>query len=203
MKEQNYNTLKEALRQLPQHQPPKAVWEGIANEMLSYEKEAPLREAIGQLPSYEAPNDIWATIEKELKTPVRSPLKIRRYRYAAAAAVIGLLFSVWFLMPPGDPAASVSISYSSEESNPALFVSDWEEDQQDIHWIAEQFESSRAAKAHKQYENLLIEFTELNDAKAEIENIMKNYGKAPDLIHKMGKIELERTRVVKQMAALI
>jgi len=33
MKEHNQETLRKALEQLPQHQPPKSVWEGIAHHL--------------------------------------------------------------------------------------------------------------------------------------------------------------------------
>jgi hypothetical protein len=204
MKEQNNDTLKKAIRQLPSYTAPPGIWEAIQTDMEIFQKEAPLREATHNLPVYKAPEGAWAGIAQQLKEekPQRHrALRIRQLGIAASVAILVAAGGYFFWNT--DAPATVELEYRKELVNLELLENDWEQDQEDMQWVVQQFEKSPVAKTEKQYETLLIEYAELNDAKHEIENVMKNYGKDASLIRQMTRIELERTRIIKQMATLI
>jgi hypothetical protein len=100
MTELHYNTLKQALEQLPQHTPPGSIWAGIEQAL---HEEAQLTHAVNALPQYAPPADIWASIEAQLPAAAASPTgwtvwTNTRLRYAAAAAVLLVVFTGWLLL---------------------------------------------------------------------------------------------------------
>ncbi|MEN0004634.1 MAG: hypothetical protein AAF798_10830 [Bacteroidota bacterium] len=201
--EKNKQTLDAALAKLKPYKAPAHIWKGIHLDLQQYNKEATLREAMAQLPTYKAPPASWEAIEVKLQQPERKRLTISWYHYAAAASVALLLSVGWYFSGSNDTAATIAFQYSEEVIDEGLFESDWEKDQADMQAIFAQFERSPQAKQAKQYEVLLVEYAELNDAKAEIEAIMSTYKNDASLVRQMSKIEIERSRIIKQMVSLI
>ena len=100
MTELHYNTLKQALERLPQHTPPGSIWASI-DQVLN--EEAQLAHAVSTLPQYAPPADIWASIEAQLPADAAPQTgwtvwTNTRLRYAAAAAVLLVVFTGWLLL---------------------------------------------------------------------------------------------------------
>jgi hypothetical protein len=91
MKELNYNTLRTALDQLPQYDPPASNWLDLDQAL---NEESDLKFATSQLIQYEAPAEIWQAIESQLETtPNIQPfyLRFQRTLIWSAAATVTLL----------------------------------------------------------------------------------------------------------------
>lgn len=199
MQERNYHTLAKAIKELPAHEPPVALWERIDSEL-------ELQEGIQRLPEYQPPAMIWEAIEKELDTrhTVSKVKKLnpRRAYWAAAASVAVLLVAAIYLWP--DFQRSEDIAYDSAVIEGAFaFQENWDEDDQMLQLAVEQYRKDPLAQQNEDYKQHLQEWKELNEAKAEIKSMMARYGKDSRLIRQLGSIERERTAVVKEMVVQI
>jgi hypothetical protein len=197
MQEKNHTTLANAIKRLPVHEVPPEVWDQIEQEM-------DMQQAIQQLPSHTPPAAIWDSIEAELQsTPTVRQLRPRRRGYWAAAAGIALLITasvfIWKNQSDGDrivyEASIVQGTFAYEEN--------WDEDDKILNLAVEEFRKDPLAKADSDYERLLTEWEELNEAKAEVKAMMAKYGEDGQLIKQMGSIERSRSEVVKAMAVHI
>lgn len=96
--EKNRQTLREAIRQLPQHAAPGDAWERIAQQLDPAAEETgheTLSRAVDQLPTYPAPAGLWQRIERRLPGS-------RKTWLAPAlgwAATLLVVFSVWLALP--------------------------------------------------------------------------------------------------------
>ena len=205
MKEVNRTNLQRAIQALPAYQPPEEIWDLISSELNRESGERPLREAVGHLRTYEPPEFVWEGIEKGLSEPLPSHTKIRRLypRIAAAVAAVLLILAAVQFWP--EQTAAPLVVYSVEETSApaAVFVADWDADEDLISEVIDRFESSPKAIHSAGYDSLKEELEELNEAKEELETIMQKYGQDAGTVEQLKEIELERTDVIKEMAALI
>lgn len=205
MKEVNRTNLQRAIQELPTYEPPEGIWQHISGELDREASERPLREAIGQLRTYQPPGFVWEGIEKSLSEPVPAPGKIRPLypRIAAAAAAVLLILAAVRFWP--EQTDRPQVVYTVEEtSTPApMLVADWDADEDLISDLIDRFDSSPKAAHSAGYESLKEELEELNEAKEELEMIMQKYGQDAGTVEQLKEIELERTDVIKEMAALI
>lgn len=204
MKEVNRTSFQRATQGLPTYRPPEEIWDHISRELDREAEESPLREAIGRLRAYEPPELVWEGIEKHLEEPsTRANIRRLYPRLAAAAAAILLLLAAVRFWP--QRTAMPQIVYTVEETSTpaATFVADWDADEELISEVMNRFESSPKAIQSTGYESLKEELDELNEAKEELERIMKSYGQDAGTVEQLKEIELERTDVIKEMAALI
>lgn len=205
-KEQNQEVLKAAIRQLPAYRPPDAVWAGIDAALGRMEREQPLQEALAQLPVYAPPESLWESIQAELPDTInqRAP-RLRPITWAsAAAAAIALFATAYFLWPSPDSPLNVSYAYeTTTDSSPTLFENDWDEDEPALQMAVEQFSRDPVARQDPDYQSILVEWKELNEAKAEVVEIMERYGKDGRLIRQLSEIERERSTLAKQMVSQI
>ncbi|HQU59237.1 MAG TPA: hypothetical protein PLU64_08575 [Saprospiraceae bacterium] len=204
-KEQNPEVLKAAIRQLPAYRPPDTVWGDIEAALGQMEQEQALREALAQLPAYSPPESLWETIEAELPDVNRKAPRLRAISWASAAAAAVVLLSIaWFLWPSPDSPFEVSYAYETTTgSNPTLFENDWDEDEPALKKAVDQFSQDPVARQDPAYQSLLVEWKELNEAKAEVVEIMERYGKDGRLIRQLSEIERERSALAKQMVIQI
>lgn len=199
--EHNRNTLREALNRLPQHEPPDETWEQLEAELGKSRGAAALKAALGQLPSYSPPPSVWEAIESGLEQPAKAPsFRFRRLILPAAAASIAAL-AAWFVFHPfGEAELKTTYAYETARINSGLFENDWDEDEEALQAVAGQFREDPLARRQDQYQALLEEWRELEEAKAEVKEIMELYGKDARLVRQMSAIERERSKVAKAMA---
>ncbi|MEM7370659.1 MAG: hypothetical protein AAF587_18750 [Bacteroidota bacterium] len=100
MKEKNQDTLKDALKRLPNYQPEDKLWKALEQDLHAEEEDDLHKEefvaAVHRLPRYRAPHDIWTKIEEKLS---RKPVFLQR-KWTIAAAIVGLLIlgvSSWMI----------------------------------------------------------------------------------------------------------
>ncbi|MCB0652598.1 MAG: hypothetical protein KDC85_15075 [Saprospiraceae bacterium] len=205
MKEINRHTLQQAIRQLPEYAPPPQIWERVEQGLLVADQEEQISEVISELHQYDPPAFLWEKIEEALEIPKQEkigrviPLGVRRFMaYAAVAA--GIIVS-FFMIRNNQPVEQ--ISYAEEVVNEATFVNDWNADEEDFEVVLAALEESEYLTQIPEIQQLKFELEELNDAKMEVESMMEQYGTDEKLVGNIREIELERTDIIKKLAAFI
>ena len=197
MKEINKHTLIEALASLPEYEPPTSVWDTIQNDLV-------LQKSVGALPQYEPPTSVWEQISGELQST--KPKQMGRVvsmqkwiRYAAAAAVIGLIaFFGWNKLGTTVTAAE-EFAYSTETVDDFLLKKDWNEDEDAFQYLLNICKEKVLASDNPEFKSLKMKLEELDDAKAMLEEAIGSYGTDANLIAQMREIEFARTDIVKKM----
>lgn len=198
--ERNHQTLKNAIGQLPRYAPKASAWQGIERQLDADSAEATLQDAIQQLPSYAPPATVWEQIEADLNQPVISRLRVSKTTWIsiAAATVIAVVSLVFWLNQTPDPEEYVQLIYAEAQQN--AINADWDDDETVIENVAKAYAQRASFLHNEQSETLLSDLEELNEAKAEIQNMMKKYGRDANLVQNIIEIERERTEIVKKMA---
>ncbi len=207
MRELNKNILDQAVRNLPEYTPPPEIWDRVEADLLVMDQEDTIAETVGELPQYAPPAFVWNQIENQLNTaekpkPVKArviPLGIRRM-IAVAAAMVGVVLTIVFF---NNNRSDTRITYSEEVIEEAVFVNDWDSDEEEFEVVLAELDGSDYIGQIPEVQHLKYELDELNEAKAEIELMMEQYGSDNDFIENMKEIELERTEVIKKLAAFI
>lgn len=198
--ERNHQTLQTAIGQLPRYAPKASAWEGIERQLDADFAETTLQDAVQQLPSYAPPAAVWERIEADLNQPVISRLRVSRTTWIsiAAATVIAVVSLVFWLNQTPDPEEYVQFVYAEASQN--VINADWDDDETVIEKVAKAYAQRASFLQNEQSETLLSDLEELNEAKAEIQNMIKKYGRDAALIQNIVEIEREHTEIVKKMA---
>lgn len=209
-REENKATLRGALRQLPQYDPPATLWGGIAERLEEDEAEERLREALRNLPGYAPPAEVWRTIEQGLEeepavaTPIL-PRRRRRWIWSAAATLALLCVATlvwWGKNRPSPPV--VTIEQTQEVlPNELAATADWNADEAAFRQVLNQVSDHPLLRETTELQTLQEELEELNGAKEEIEYMMQRYGRDAELVRQIGEIERERSEVLKQLVTMI
>ena len=206
-RERNKETLRQALRQLPVHEPPPQIWTGIAGALEASGAEESRRAALASLPVYAPPPQIWQAIERELeKEAAPPPLRVRRRRAWALAATVALLLTAGALawqqrQRPAAPVVTVEQSQELLPTPPAPAV-DWNADEAAFNEVLASFTAHPLLQSDPAFKSLQAELNELNAAKLEIETMMQRYGRDALLIKQIGAVERARSDVLKALASL-
>ena len=64
--DKNKHTLEEAIRKLPQYQPPAMLWDTVSEELEMDRQDVQWRSKLVELPQHQAPSFIWENIAQEL-----------------------------------------------------------------------------------------------------------------------------------------
>lgn len=198
--ERNHQTLKNAIGQLPRYTPKASVWEGIEHHLDEDSTQATLQDAIQQLPSYAPPAALWERIEADLNQPAVSRLRVSKTTWIsiAAAMIFAVVSLVFWLNQTPEPEEHVQFVYAEAQQN--AINADWDDDEAVIENIAKAYAQRASFLQNEQSETLLSDLEELNEAKVEIQNMMKKYGRDANLVQNIIEIERERTKIVKKMA---
>lgn len=198
MQELNHKTLRDAIQALPLYEPGEQAWASISSEL-------DLKDAIQALPEYAPPAEIWSNIENEIPaTRVhRKRLKPLRIYIAAAASIALLVIAGLFTFNTNQNRNEAITYHKSIIEGQWVHENDWDEDDPDLLAVVSMFAKDPVAKQASSYQDLLSEWEELNTAKAEIKEMMKKYGQDEQLISALGKIERNRSAIVKEMAIQI
>lgn len=197
--EQNYQTLRNAINQLPGYEPNTDIWKEI-NQRLKGEEN--LDNALAQLATYPPPAAVWERISADLEKPAN----VRRLRpvwisaAAAAVVVVSVGTYLWNVQTP-EPLETLQVVYQEVEQPNNVVKADWDEDEADIALVTKAY-AQRVSLLQKD-KSLLSELEELNLAKQEIKTMLAKYGNDADLIRTIADIERQRSNIVKQMATEI
>ena len=189
------------LSELPAYDPPAAVWSRIDQSLQSSGGEAPLQKQLQQLPAYDPPAEVWENIERALPTEHTGRIVPIRTWLARAAAVIALAVGTWYFWPSDYPAPQATYGHSTETAGLVwnTAASDWADEEAAIAYAVEQFRNDPLARSSDRYNNLMDEWKELNEAKAEIAEIMELYGEDAQLVRQMSQIERARSSLIRRM----
>ncbi len=207
LREENHNTLKGAIERLPAYMPPDGLWSSIEEKLA----EAPLRDAIRKLPTYQPADTVWSSIEGHLQKgeeqtavpPTRLP-RIRPIWISVAAAVLLALLSLWWVMPlKGPEQPSVQITYSQETTPPPFPAFTSEGETPEVNAILSAYEERPFLQTQTDYQRLRDELHELTRARESLQKALRRYGQDGDLYRQLGRIERDRDRIIKQLAAAI
>lgn len=203
MRELNKQILEKAIKELPQYSPPSEIWDRVEADLLVAEQDGDIAQVAGSLPQYAPPAFIWDQIERQLpanKSKARLiPLGVRRV-IAVAATAVGVIFTVVLL---NINRSDTRITYSEEVIEEAVFVNDWNTDEEGFEVVLAELEGSEYYGQIPEVQELKYELEELNEAKADIESMMEQYGTDQEFIENMKEIEMERTELIKKLAAFI
>ncbi len=209
-REDHKATLYRALRQLPQYEPPAGLWTAIAEGLEEDESEERLLGALRRLPGYAPPPEVWQAIEQGLGEEPRLPApalprrrRRRAWSIAAAVALLGTAALIWW-QETRPPAAIVTIEQTQEiRPDDLAAAADWNADEAAFHQVLNQVSDHPLLRETPQLKTLQEELEELNGAKEEIEYMMQRYGRDAELVRQIGKIERERSELLKQLVAMI
>lgn len=206
MEERNKQTLNEALRQLPQYQAPAGVWEEIALNLEQAEREEALQRAIRRLPEYAPPPAIWDQIEDQLEAPRQTGrlmlLKPLRWQFAAAILVL-VMASGGYLLFRSSEQPDVQYLTSQESLPAAIPVTENPEDEAAFEEVTALYAQYRQQFLDPQANELEEEWAELNAARQELQQALDQYGYDAVIAQQLTEIELERSKVVRKMAAML
>jgi len=204
MIEINKHILKQAIEQLPQHEPKDSLWDDLSHALDADLEQQKLEQTIGELPSYNPPDSIWDNIEEGLDQQGKGrvgSLRTRWMGYVAAAALFGgLIFSVLVLNQSTD---SVHISYSEETIELPANTFDWNTDEDAFAYIKELCAIEAPVCKTPDFIDLNTELKELETAKNELQEVLNEFDSQDELIMQMAKIERERSDIMKLMIAMI
>lgn len=201
--EKNNHVLVEALKKLPQYQPDPVCWELISAELHQDAASAQLSLQLKELPSYQPPPAIWDQIEAALvvAAPAKPAKRVRMWPKIAAAAAIALVFSLaWW--PTKETPPTVQLVTSQEIVPAPALKQDWDTDEPSFEEVM-QLAANTLFENPEDFTRLKADLNELNEAKAELLELMDAYGKDPKVIRAIGEIERKRSAVLKQVVTLI
>jgi hypothetical protein len=191
------NPFQRALENLPTYEPSPGLWDRIQRDLAHKEV---LQSAIRELPVYEPSPGLWDRIAADL--PKAKSRSLSGW-WAVAAALLALAVALPLLWPRDKPLETITFETVQQSGWQEL---QWElppDDEEAIREVAQRFAQSRIARQSETYHLLQSELNELDAAKRELEGVLNTYGMDPDLIHQLKDIELQRSEVVKRMAAYI
>lgn len=202
--EKNYETLLRAIATLPERQAPRGSWHAIAHRLEEEQQFAQLSSTAKQLPVLPAPAGVWAEIEEELARPAAAPTRRlwARSWLGWAAALTLALTAAWYAWPE-QPAASVTVSVSTEEADPSLLTADWDADEAAFAQVSALYRQHRRVFSSPVGRDWLAELQELNDARAELKAAIETFGRDAVLLNQLADIERERSAILKKMAQQI
>lgn len=184
--------LQDGLNKLPKYTPDGEVWENIEGQLH-------LQEAIAKLREYEPSDALWERIDTEIRPKTR--MRTMWQRTASVAAMLAItLGTYWWMTNEG---VSEEIFYATAQMDTRLFEADWNEDEDGFEALTKLCSQKAFVCEVPEFKLLQSEFEELNDAKIEVETAMAKYGKQADFILQIKDIEQERSKVLKELFAMI
>ena len=199
-RELNRNTLERAISELPGYAPEQELWTAIEAQLELEMQDKQLRIATHQLPLYAPPPLVWENISSELEQKPKLRKLWARPLLAVAATIFGVILSVGAWLYFSEETGAQMVLHTTEMLDVTGFEGDWDEDEQDIAMVVSMVEK---IPHNENLSALKTELEELNEAKAMLTHTMSQYGKDAELIRRLSKIERERSKIVKQMAAEI
>jgi hypothetical protein len=175
--------------------PPKDLWSKIEFDLDYNNNIKPLLE---QLPDRTAPPHIWGEIEKNISSDRMRILKMKWVVQASAAIIllaVGFGLGSWFNTKP---LSTSGFSYTQVKT-----ITKVEEDQDLINEVLNQYVKKCTYYPNENSCSLVSDFKDLVSAKAELEDIIERMGNSDNIMQQLRRIELEKTRIIRNMAQRI
>lgn len=175
--------------------PPKDLWSKIEFD-LDYQNN--IKPLLDQLPERTAPTHIWGDIEKNIPSDRIRLFKKKWVVQTVAATVllaVGFGLGSWF---NNKPLNTPQLGYSQVKTFNYLV-----EDQESINEVLDEYIKKCKIYHSENSCSLVNDFTDLVSAKAELENIIRRMGNSDNIMQQLRRIELEKTRIIRNMAQRI
>ena len=175
--------------------PPKDLWSKIEFD-LDYQNN--IKPLLDQLPERTAPTHIWGDIEKNIPSARIRLFKKNWVVQTVAATVllaVGFGLGSWF---NNKPLNTPQLGYSQVKTINYLV-----EDQESINEVLDEYIKKCKIYPSENSCSLVNDFTDLVSAKAELENIIRRMGNSDNIMQQLRRIELEKTRIIRNMAQRI
>jgi hypothetical protein len=188
----NRNTLHEALKNLPQHEPDEEIWTGINTRL----NEESLQNALKNLPEFEPDEKVWELIEQR---SVRKVHVRTAWWYAAAFIILGSTIGFWI----SEENNKQPVSYSQETVDMRLQVRNVHGTDHRYRQLKSYCETETLVCSSKDFKRLNQEYEILRTAGEELQKAMGKYNTEPGLIRQLSMVEQQKAYVLNQMAKMI
>lgn len=190
---EDFNQLK---KEFGKYKPPTDLWNKIETDL---EYEYYIKPKLSTLPTYEVPEGIWNNITSDL-----SPTKNFIFRHihiwkptVAAILLISFGFGLGQWFHDKKETSTFSVTSNSQLQNESL------EDQEDIENLKNQY-----VKFCKFYPGdnpciLINDLSDLESAEMELERIITQMGNSHTITRQLRRIELEKSKIIRNMAQQI
>jgi hypothetical protein len=178
------------------YQPPSDLWDKIEADL---EFESLLTSGLSTLPTHKAPEDLWDKI-KAVLSPQKYFIvkKIRRWKLTAAAILfifLGFGLSIWIGMGNEN---STTLENSTKKVEKEII-----EDQNEIEIVKNQYVKICKYYPEENPCSLVNDLSDLETAKLELENIVRQMGNSHNISRQLRRIELEKSKIIRNMAQRI
>lgn len=186
----------DALRRLPEHDPPTAIWLQIEKKL---DSAPPAPNTQSRLPEYDPPPDLWPQIEAALKAPARGFNRRTRRRalLIAAAAVAFLLVARLNFREQADPA----IRYSQEILYETRTLSAAKQADETRHLLDTLCRKRPKRCLQPDFLQVKAELEELSAAQLALSEAIGPYSNDPALQAELARIERARAETIHKMMA--
>ncbi len=195
MKKKQETLPQDALRRLPEHDPPTAIWLQIEKKL---DSAPPAPNAQSRLPEYDPPADLWPRIAAALDQPARGfSRRTGRRALLAAAAVALLLVARRGFREQADPA----ICYSQEILYDTRALSTAYQADETRHLLDTLCRKRPKRCRQPDFLQMKAELEELLAAQSALSEAMGAYNTDPGLHTELAKIERAREETIHKMIA--
>jgi hypothetical protein len=174
--------------------PPSNLWDKIETDL---EYESLIKPLIKNLPEYQAPEEIWMHIEKSLPPNKKVLFKYSKFAKQASAAII--LLAIGFGLGRW---MEVKSEISEIKHTPSA-ASRFKSDQADMKRVVLQYSQLCKHYPEELPCSLVVDLSDLESAKQELETIIIKMGNSDHLVKQLRRIELEKNRIIRNMAQRI
>lgn len=176
--------------------PPTDLWDKIETDL---EYESHIKPLLESLPKYEAPKELWDNIEQELPFIRKDKFKFYKFFNKIAAAIIllalGFGLGRWFEFKSESSDKLINpMGFKFPSENSDLFEMDN---------IKNQYSQVCQFYPEENPCSLAADLEDLEFAKVELENIIRKMGNSDNIMRQLRRIELEKTRIIRNMAQRI
>jgi hypothetical protein len=202
MNELNKDTLHQALRRLPEYEPPVMVWEQL-DTTLSID--AQLTYAAQQLPLHTPPEVIWDQIAAHLPDQQLPAGRVSLWlRLALGFVFVAVLFVAWWLLRPAtDTNMAAAVVVTQEILDPQIVATVREREDDAYSWVNNLCAARAPVCNQPEFLSLKSELDDLTAAKQQVYAALGQYGDDPDMAAQLVQIELARTQVLQEIMQMI
>ncbi len=177
---------------LPEYEPSDDVWNGIESKL----NDDVLQKSISKLNIYEPKVDLWNEIERNLTPKV---IKFRAWRWVSVAASVAVITGIIFWYNTDNQ----SITFAEQKLDENLLLNPADDSQPQYEMIVAYCKQQTYVCENTEFKALKTELEELNTASNQLKKVVGQYNTDPELITQLTNIEVQKSDILRKMAAKI